>query len=53
MPKSPQRKIEELRRDRKPMLFLLASIAAVALTLSVIAYSVPENARSPGVATTR
>jgi hypothetical protein len=34
--------LDNLKRDRRPMLMLLGSIAAVAMTVSVIGYSIPE-----------
>lgn len=39
-----QRSYEELKRERLPILLLLSSIAVVAVTVSVIAYSVPDRA---------
>jgi hypothetical protein len=36
-------KLDDLKRDRRPMLMLLGSIAAVTITLIVIGYSIPEK----------
>lgn len=52
MPDQPRQKIEDLERDRRPMLMLLGSIAAAAVTLTVIAYNMPEKTGSPDVART-
>jgi len=35
--------LDDLKRDRRPMLMLMGSIAAVAATVSVIGYSIPER----------
>jgi len=35
--------LNSLKQDRRPMLLLLGSIAAVAITVSVIGYSIPER----------
>jgi hypothetical protein len=53
MSNSLQRQVEELRRDRTPMLLLLASITAIALTITLIAYSVPEQTGSTEAAASK
>ncbi|HZR03895.1 MAG TPA: hypothetical protein VFA81_12055 [Burkholderiales bacterium] len=35
--------LDDLKRDRRPMLILLGSIAAVTITLVVIGHSIPEK----------
>jgi hypothetical protein len=35
--------VEDLKSDRRPMLLLLGSIAAIAITVIVIGYSIPEQ----------
>lgn len=36
--------LDDLKRDRRPMLVLLGSIVAVTIALFVIGYSIPEKA---------